>query len=398
MVDWADIAAAAAEEAGAADGGFLGDFLPRLAEASATGSRLGADDLQRFRALAARAADHGVGFSTLIDLYLSAAWRAWPHLTAVGSDERDAIRRIGEIVLHAVDDTMVAVGEGYSAARRSAVRLEASDRREFVDDLLAGGADPIEMLARADRFGLDVTGAHAVAVVRGARPFSDADPYLSQVTSALVAAGLREFLVTTRRGMVVVVLTDAAKIEALPQPRTARVALGRTHPGVAGVTRSYEEALDALDLADRLDRSDRIVRADQLLIYRVLLRDREAINDLIGAVLAPLRDARGGAGPLLDTIDAYTTSGGNTSATARRLHLSVRAVTYRLHRIRELTGHDPTSAEDRFVLQAALLGARALGWPADVPSGRIAERWERVRSVTAAPVPNLRPGRTSRSL
>jgi hypothetical protein len=39
-------------------------------------------------------------------------------------------------------------------------------------------------------------------------------------------------------------------------------------------------------------------------------------------------------------------------------------VTYRLARIRELTGHDPAAALDRFVLQAALLAAPALGWPA----------------------------------
>ena len=328
------------------------------------------DDLNRFRMLGAQAADRGIAFATLVDLYLSAAWRAWPHLPGVGSEERDAIRRTGVVVLHAVDDAMVAVSDGFSAARRAAVRLEASDRREFVDDLLAGSADPIEMLARAERFGLDVTGTHAVAVVRGPHPFSDASPYVSQATSVLASAGLHDFLVTTRHGLMIVVLTDPATAETLPHPRGARVALGRKHPGVAGVTRSYEEALDTLDLSDRLGRHDRVMRADQLLIYRVLLRDREATSDLIDAVLTPLRDARGGARPLLDTIDAYTTTGGNSTATARRLHLSVRTITYRLHRIHELTGHDPVNAADRFVLQAALLGARALGWPADAPGGR----------------------------
>lgn len=366
-VDWAEVAAAAAAESGSPSADLLGDFLPRLAEASGTGSRIGPADLARFRTLGAQAADQGVAFATVIDLYLSAAWRAWRHLPPVLADDPEAIRRAGEVVLHAVDDAVVAVGDGYASARRAAVRLEVSNRREFVDDLLTGTGDPMQLLDRAEGFGLDLAGPHAVAVVRGARPIEDTSPRLSQVTAALVAAAGSDFLVTTRHGALVVVLPGSALVEALPRQPRATVAVGRTHPGAAGVTRSYEEALDTLDLADRLGLRDPVVRADQLLVYRVLVRDREAITDLIEAVLAPLRSARGGARPLLDTIDAYVGSGAVATVAARRLHLSVRAVTYRLRRIHQLTGYQPTRPEDRFVLHAALLGARALGWPDGTP-------------------------------
>ncbi|WP_229074948.1 helix-turn-helix domain-containing protein [Actinoplanes sp. DH11] len=43
--------------------------------------------------------------------------------------------------------------------------------------------------------------------------------------------------------------------------------------------------------------------------------------------------------------------------------MSVRTVTYRLERVRALTGYDPADPAHRFTLQAAVLGARALGWP-----------------------------------
>jgi DNA-binding PucR family transcriptional regulator len=52
-----------------------------------------------------------------------------------------------------------------------------------------------------------------------------------------------------------------------------------------------------------------------------------------------------------------------TSEIARRLHLSVRAVTYRVDRIKTLTGYDPTDPAQRFTVHAAVLGARLLGWP-----------------------------------
>jgi len=38
-------------------------------------------------------------------------------------------------------------------------------------------------------------------------------------------------------------------------------------------------------------------------------------------------------------------------------------VTYRLDRVRSLTGYDPTDPDARFTLHAAVLGARLLGWP-----------------------------------
>jgi len=85
--------------------------------------------------------------------------------------------------------------------------------------------------------------------------------------------------------------------------------------------------------------------------------------DLVQSVLGRLVEARGGAEPLLATLDAYFATGGITTETARRIHLSVRAVTYRLERIKTLTGYDPTDPTQRFTVHTALLGARLLGWP-----------------------------------
>jgi DNA-binding PucR family transcriptional regulator len=82
-------------------------------------------------------------------------------------------------------------------------------------------------------------------------------------------------------------------------------------------------------------------------------------------VLDPLTRARDGAEPLLHTLDVYFASGAVAAEAARRLHLSVRAVTYRLARVRTLTDHDPDEPAQRYTLQTAVLGARLLGWPAE---------------------------------
>jgi hypothetical protein len=376
--DWTvEVARSAATDAGGLDLELLGDFLDRLA---AQGPEHDWDRHTNaaFAALGARAAEQGVALRALVDLYLSAAWRAWPQLPAVTGEDTCAVRAAGQRVLRACDDVVAALAEGYTSARRAVVRREEAMRREFVDDLLAGTADPAGLLVRAQSYGLQLAGQHTVLLARTAAPFQEASPLLGQVSAALAGPlGAFEALITTRDGELVIVLPAlsgqilgaalAAAHGALTSGdrRTEKVwmVLGRPHPGPSGVARSFTEAREALALAGRLRLSEPVVRAENLLIYQVLLRDRAALCDLIETVLTPLRRARGGAEPLLATLEVYLDSGGNTTRTAQLLHLSVRAITYRLHRIATLTGLHVGNSAHRYTLHTAVLGARALGWP-----------------------------------
>ncbi|WP_308785442.1 PucR family transcriptional regulator [Phytohabitans rumicis] len=149
-------------------------------------------------------------------------------------------------------------------------------------------------------------------------------------------------------------------------PRPHRLANRRRPPPPRphGITTSLDEATGALDLAAKLGFTTPVLHAADLLVFPVLLRDRDAITDLVTTVLGPLATARGGPQPLLDTLTALFDNQGNHTATARQLHLSVRAVTYRLDRIHTLTGYHPGEPTQRFTLQTAVLGARLLGWSA----------------------------------
>ena len=376
--DWTvEVARSAAADAGGVDLELLGDFLDRLA---AHGPEHDWDRHTNaaFVAVGVRAAEQGVALRALVDLYLSAAWRAWPQLPAVTSEDTTAVRAAGQRVLRACDDVVAALAEGYASARRAVVRREEAMRREFVDDLLAGTAEPAALLVRAQSYGLQLAGPHAVLLARTATPFQEASPLLAEVSAALAGPlGPFEALITTRDGELVIVLPglsprtlDAVLAVAhrsltCGDRRSQKVwmVLGRPHPGPSGVARSFTEARDALALAERLRLSEPVVKSEDLLVYPVLLRDRAALCDLIDTVLTPLCRARGGAEPLLATLEAYLGSSGNTTRTAQLLHLSVRAVTYRLHRIATLTGLHLGNPAHRYTLHTAVLGARALGWP-----------------------------------
>ena len=79
---------------------------------------------------------------------------------------------------------------------------------------------------------------------------------------------------------------------------------------------SFEEAREALELAARLGLDDQVVAASSLLVYRARSRDRGAIAELIAEVLQPLQQARGGAEPLIATLEGYFATGAVSVATA----------------------------------------------------------------------------------
>jgi len=371
------VAAAAARDAGGIDPALLDDFLEAVWRAVAAGRRLPAARVRSYRRVGEEAAGGGVALRALLDLYLSAAWRLWRQLPVVQAAAQDpqAVVTAGEVLLRATDDAVASLTEGYQLARRQLVRREESARREFVDDLLAGTADVPGLLRRAQRFGLDLSGPHAVLVVRAAEPFAEGTAALTTVERRLQgSAADADALVATKEGALVVVFAapdrDAvAEVstrvrEALGPPGASgwRAGVGRRGSGPGAVVSSYDEARRALDLGVRLDLQEPVADASDLLVFEVLLRRRAAARDLVESVLAPLREVRGGAEPYLATIETYFETGGNATETARRLHLSVRAVTYRLARVHRLTGLDAARAQDRFGLQAAVLAARALGW------------------------------------
>jgi hypothetical protein len=398
--DLAAIAAAASREAGSVPVGLLGDYLPAAAEAAASGRRLTAAELSEYGRSGEQAAHSGVALRGLVDLFLSATWRLWRELPAGTS--LAAVRAAGLAVLRAADDAVAAAAEGFERALLTVARREEAERREFFDDLLSGRGGVGDLIVRGEQLGLRLAGPHQVVVAGSAAPGAALNPAGVEVDAVVAdAAAPSPTLVATRGGRIVAITGAADGIEAdrvaralarllaHAQPGTGlgrvpagtgpgrapagtgpepappwRIVVGRPYPGPSGVVRSYEEAAEALDIAERLGLPEPVANAADLLVYQVLLRDRTAITDLVRTVLMPLGAARGGAAPLLATLEAYFARGVVAAAAARDLHLSVRAVTYRLARVRELTGRDPGLPADALTLQVAVIGARLLDWPA----------------------------------
>jgi DNA-binding PucR family transcriptional regulator len=126
--------------------------------------------------------------------------------------------------------------------------------------------------------------------------------------------------------------------------------IGPTASSLAAAHRSATEAIAGMDAVAGWSGAPRPVAARELLPERALLGDRTAIAALEVDVMRPLGDADPA---LAETLDAYLDSGGAIEACARKLFVHPNTVRYRLKRIADFTGRDPTVPRDAYVLRVA---------------------------------------------
>ncbi len=387
----ADVLAEVAEAASARHGvppRLLEGYPSALLTAARTGRTLSTEEEATCRRVGGEAVGMGIGLPALVDVHMNASRRLWARLPGLlGASRNRPVRPaelmgIGEAVWKAADAALGALTTGYVEAQRLVVRREEEFRREFVDDLLSGLSPVGPLIERAESFGLQLSGAHVVVVAEAGRPVDSGSGVGGAAEDALRGRfGDRGLFAAAKNGRLVCVLAcprqsddcrdlgqTVAEVVGPVVSRTAhggpwRAGVGRPHTGPRGVLRSSQEAAEALTTAGRLRLPQQVVQAVDMLVFRVLARDETALTDLVRTVLEPLTAARGGAEPLVDTLEAYFSVGRNAAEAARRLHLSVRAVTYRLQRVQDLTGYAAGNPAHHLPLLVAVTGARLLDWP-----------------------------------
>jgi hypothetical protein len=262
----------------------------------------------------------------------------------------------GAVVLRAVSDLMdvvtdgvACVSEAYEAARQEA---EAGRRRAvdaFFSDLVLGMLSENDS-ARATAMGLDPAPSYAAF----ATPLG-ADEDLESMRQATGDGCL-----WGRVGNVAVMITplpatavdDVATIAARMFAPSRLVAGGERGAGLAGVRTSYEDALQALEMARRLGLSGTVTRRD-VLVPGLLAASPFHAAELAG-LLEPLVEAdRHGEARLLPTLRAYLANGMSAYKAAAALFVHRNTLRARLRRIEQLLG--APIVEIHLALQLGLL-------------------------------------------
>ncbi|MFC4603267.1 PucR family transcriptional regulator [Rhodococcus kronopolitis] len=333
-------------------------------------------ELVEQRNSAARRAEEGVPLDAILHAYHAGIGAASKELfEGAGPEDMDDVQVVMGMVLDYLRRLTIAVSAAYLEERQIMDSQENSGRRSLMSALVSG--EPVDAVVR--RTGLRVA-PHYLALSLAIDETSDERGY---GVSGTVAGRrkLRRLQAELDRitGEPALTVVDSSGGTALiPCPSSppdweelrqmidqARVVVGadlRVAGAVAtpdNVPAAVHETSEIIALVARSGRGPGLYRLADVLLEYQLSRPSPAHVEL-ARLLEPLA-----AKPeLMQTLEAYVASGLNRRATAATLHVHANTVDYRMRRVFELTGLNPSDPADLPQVGAALVAKRALGRPA----------------------------------
>src|ERR1700744_4800858 len=266
------------------------------------------------------------------------------------SDEQLTALMIG--ILNYSRDLAFSAATAYADAAEARGSWDSRMEASVVDAVVRGDTGP-ELLSRAAALNWDTTAPATVVV---GTPPPGGESHAGQDVRDIAARHGRAALTDVHGTYLVAIvsgqLTPTEKVfgDLLDAFSDGPVVVGPTAPMLTAAYHSASEAISGMNAVAGWRGAPRPVLARELLPERALMGDASAIAALHTDVMRPLADA----GPTLtETLDAYLDCGGAIEACARKLFVHPNTVRYRLRRIADFTGRDPTQPRDAYVLRVA---------------------------------------------
>lgn len=266
------------------------------------------------------------------------------------NDEQATVLTVG--ILRYSRNLAFAAAKAYADAAEARGAWDSRMEASVVDAVVRGDTGP-ELLSRAAALNWDTT---APATVIVGTPPADRAELASEDIRDVAARHGRAALTDVHGTQLVAIVsgqlspTDKFLPDLLGAFSAGPVVIGPTAPSLTAAYHSAAEAISGMNAVTGWPGAPRPVAARELLPERALMGDQSAVAALHNDVIRPLADA----GPALtETLDAYLDSGGAIEACARRLFVHPNTVRYRLKRITDFTGRDPTMPRDAYVLRIA---------------------------------------------
>jgi DNA-binding PucR family transcriptional regulator len=250
-----------------------------------------------------------------------------------------------------------AAASGYADAAEARGAWDTRMEANVVDAVVRGDIGP-QLQSQAAALNWDAT---APATVLVGLPQPARVEFASEDVHEIVGRNDRSALSDVHGTWLVAIVsgrlspTDKILGELLEVFADGPVVIGPYAASLVAAHYSAAEAIAGMNAVAGWRGAPRPVSARELLPERALLGDLSAVAALEADVMRPLSDA----GPALtETLDAYLDSGGAIEACARKLFVHPNTVRYRLKRIADFTGRDPTLPRDAYVLRVASTVAR----------------------------------------
>ncbi len=296
-----------------------------------------------------------VSLRRTVELVRIAISVAEQHLPALGATPAESAALADSLLRYSREVAFSAAGV-YAAAAESRGAWDQRLEALVIDSIVRGeGGD--SLASRVAALNWDLSGP--VMVVVGAPTAADPARAATERAAELgvsALAGLhadRLILVLSAPEQTTLVTAVEGLLDVFGPGPVIRGAIGT---GITGAMSSARTALSGVRAVAAWPTAPRGVDADLLLPERILAGDEEAREQLRRMVYVPLMAA---GEPFAATLDAFLSSGRALEPAARLLFVHANTVRYRLRRIAEITGLDPTDSREAFTLQIALAVGRS---------------------------------------
>ncbi len=270
--------------------------------------------------------------------------------------------------------------------RKAIYEIEKSYYNDFLEILLSADFDNIEeIISRGRIFNLDLDTPMAVVVINNSSAdeiediknymningTSSKEDILKAINSFFRQQGAANLIAGIKGNNIVLVMgTDGKEPSEFKETITSllrylnnsirtdtkiNIGVGRTNSEIKMISRSYEDAREALKIAQLSDTAH-LIFFDNLGFYKILSeKNRSELENYVEELLQPVFDYdRNKKGDLVKTLETYYDTNRNLKMTSKKLYTHYNTVLYRIKKIEELTGISLDHPENALNLEIAV--------------------------------------------
>lgn len=135
------------------------------------------------------------------------------------------------------------------------------------------------------------------------------------------------------------------------------IGIGEYHEDIRGISKSFKEATQALDVGTKLEGAGDIYHVDNLGVGKLLAEIKgESQQEFMEKTIYSTKNNKEKKinETLLETLKAFFDNNLSISRTAQTIYVHRNTLLYRLRRVKEITGLDPKKFDDAIQLRMAL--------------------------------------------
>ena len=270
--------------------------------------------------------------------------------------------------------------------RKAIFEIEKSYYNDFLEILLSADFDNVdEIISRGRVFNIDLQQPTTVIIINssGLNEINDIENYMN-----MNGARSREDLLKTINGffrqqdinnyiagfkgnnIVIILAADSQQQTELKDTVTEmarylitstnlgtniNIGVGRVNDDITMISRSYEDAREALKIAQLSD-TTQVIFFDSLGFYKILSeKNRNELERFIEELLQPVFEYdRNKKGELIKTLETYYDNNRNLKLTSSKIYTHYNTVLYRIKKIEELAGISLDNPDDALNLEIAV--------------------------------------------